>query len=326
MSGDHGLRSSITATINALNQNSALHISLVGDEPSILLALAQKKYNPEQLQIHHSPDIVAMDEIPSKALRYKKQSSMYRVLEMLRDGHVSGVISAGNTGALVAMSCIVLKRLSGVSRPAICAPIPAQNGYTLMLDLGANISCDAAQLYQFAVMGASLSKALGASDTPRLALLNIGAELIKGPSVVKEAAELISADPRLNYVGFAEGNDIFSEQIDVVVCDGFTGNVALKVCEGTASFIRNQLKTKFEQSIYGRLSAILAMPVLKAFQGEINPDRYNGAALLGLNGVVIKSHGSSGVESFESAIHQAALAVSEGVTQSIGTQIGTNKL
>jgi glycerol-3-phosphate acyltransferase PlsX len=323
MSGDHGLRSSISATLNALNQNSALHISLVGDEPTIRSALAEKTYDSARLQICHSPDVVAMDELPSKALRYKKNSSMYRALELLRDGEVAGMISAGNTGALVAMGCIILDRLPGVRRPAICAPLPAENGFTLMLDLGANINCDAEQLYQFAVMGSSLSKALDGRESPRLALLNVGAELMKGTSIVKEAAELISANPHLNYIGFAEGNDIFSEHIDVMICDGFTGNVALKVCEGTANFIRGQLKAKFMQSLYGKLAALVVKPVLSAFQKEINPERYNGAALLGLNGVVIKSHGGSSAESFEAAIHQAARAVECNLTQLIATQINT---
>ncbi|MBW2939209.1 phosphate acyltransferase PlsX [Zhongshania aquimaris] len=325
MSGDHGLRSSLSATLNALNRNSALHVSLVGDEPAIVNALATKKYDPARLQIVHSTDVVTMDDIPSKALRYKKQSSMYRALELLRDGSVAGVVSAGNTGALVAMSCIILDRLPGVRRPAICAPVPAHNGVTYMLDLGANISCDAEQLYQFAVMGSALAKALDGRERPRLALLNVGAELIKGTSVVKEAAELISANPQLNYVGFAEGNDIFSEQIDVMICDGFTGNVALKVCEGTANFIRGQLKAKFVQSLYGKIAAVVVKPVLSAFAREINPDRYNGAALLGLNGVVIKSHGSSGAASFESAIHKAAKAVECHLPQLIATQINTTE-
>jgi glycerol-3-phosphate acyltransferase PlsX len=325
MSGDLGLRSSISASLNALKQNSALHILLVGDEPAIQSALAESLYDPTRLQICHSPDVVTMDEIPSKTLRDKKNSSMYRALELLRDGNVAGVVSAGNTGALVAMSCIILKRLPGVRRPAICAPVPARNGYTFMLDLGANITCDSAQLYQFALMGSALSKALDGRESPRLALLNVGAELIKGTSVVKDAAELISTDPRLNYVGFAEGNDIFSEQIDVMVCDGFVGNVALKVCEGTANFIRDQLKAKFKQSLYGKLAGLVVKPVLSGFQQDINPERYNGAVLLGLNGVVIKSHGGSGVESFEAAIHQAARAVRSELTQLIAAQIDTTK-
>ncbi|CAA0118981.1 Phosphate acyltransferase [Zhongshania aliphaticivorans] len=321
MSGDHGLRSSISASLNALNQNSALHISLVGDEAAIRSALASKNYDTSRVLICHSPDVVTMDDLPSKALRYKKKSSMYRALELLRDGDVAGVISAGNTGALVAMGCIILDRLPGVRRPAICAPVPAENGYTLMLDLGANIDCDAEQLYQFAVMGSALSSVLDGRDSPRLALLNVGAELIKGTSVVKEAAELISADSSLNYIGFAEGNDIFSEEIDVMVCDGFTGNVALKVCEGTANFIRGQLKATFMQSLYGKLAALLVKPVLNAFQKDINPERYNGAALLGLNGVVIKSHGGSSEESFEAAIHQAARAVHRDLTQAIASRL-----
>ncbi|WP_269620866.1 phosphate acyltransferase PlsX [Zhongshania sp. BJYM1] len=323
MSGDHGLRSSISATLNTLNQNSALHISLVGDEPSILSALAGKNYDSSRLKVFHSPDVVTMDDVPSKALRYKKHSSMYRALELLRDGEVSGVVSAGNTGALVAMGCILLDRLPGVRRPAICARVPAIAGYTYMLDLGANISCDAEQLHQFAVMGSSLTRALDGRESPRVALLNVGAELIKGTSVVKEAAEIISADTSLNYVGFAEGNDIFSDRIDVIICDGFAGNVALKVCEGTADFIRGQLTARFNKNWYGKFAALVVMPVLSAFKRDINPDQYNGAALLGLNGVVIKSHGSSNVAGFESAIHQAEKAVKRDLTQLISAQINS---
>ncbi|WP_373095591.1 phosphate acyltransferase PlsX [Zhongshania sp.] len=321
MSGDHGLRSSIPATVYALNHNSALHILLVGDEPSILLALASEKYDPQRLAIHHAPDIVAMDDQPSRTLRSKKKSSMYQALELLRDGAVSAVVSAGNTGALVAMSCVVLERLPGIKRPAICAPVPAQNGHTYVLDLGANVECNAEQLHQFAQMGSALCRVLGGSEMPRIGLLNVGSELTKGTTEVRDAAELLASDTGLNYIGFVEGGDIFSADVDVVVCDGFAGNVALKVCEGTASFIANELRARFKKTFYGMLVGLLARPLINAFQRDINPDRYNGAALLGLNGVVVKSHGSSGTAGFQSAIRQAARAVDHDLQAQIEKQL-----
>lgn len=324
MSGDHGLRSSIPASVNALNLNSALHIVLVGDEPTIELSLVGKKYDPQRLSIHHAPDVVTMDDKPSRALRNKKNSSMYCALELLRDGKVAAVVSAGNTGALVAMSCVVLERLPGIKRPAICAPVPAHGGHTYLLDLGASVECDAAQLYQFAVMGSALCRVLDRREAPRVALLNIGSELIKGTVAIREAADLIAADSGLNYQGFAEGGDIFSADVDVVVCDGFAGNVALKVCEGTAKFIASTLRARFKKTLYGILIGLLSRPIMAAFQRDINPERYNGAALLGLRGVVIKSHGGSGVESFESAIKQAARALSLDLQSQIEQQLKPN--
>ncbi len=323
MSGDHGLRSSIPATVNALNLNSALHILLVGDEPAITLALASEKFDSTRLSVHHAPDVVAMDDQPSRTLRSKKKSSMYIALELLRDGIVSAVVSAGNTGALVAMSCVVLTRLPGIKRPAICAPVPAVNGHTFLLDLGANVECDAQQLHHFAQMGSALCRVLDGSESPRVGLLNIGSELTKGTATIRDAAELISADSRLNYCGFIEGGDLFSADVDVVVCDGFAGNVALKVCEGTASFIASQLRARFKKNLYGMFVGLLARPVITAFQRDINPDRYNGAALLGLNGIVVKTHGSSGAQGFQSAIRQAARAVRNDLQAQIEKQLET---
>tara|TARA_R110002167_G_scaffold115127_1_gene289168 strand:+ start:1459 stop:2460 length:1002 start_codon:yes stop_codon:yes gene_type:complete len=321
MSGDHGLRSSIPATVSALNLNSDLHILLVGDKPSITLALAGEKFDSSRLSVQHAPDVVAMDDQPSRTLRTRKSSSMYLALELLRDGQVSAVVSAGNTGALVAMSCVVLKRLPGIKRPAICAPVPALNGYTYLLDLGANIDCDAQQLHQFAQMGSALCRVLDGRAAPRLALLNIGSELTKGTAAVRDAAVRIAADAKLNYCGFVEGGDLFSADVDVVVCDGFAGNVALKVCEGTASFIASQLRARFKKTVYGMLVGFLARPIIAAFQRDINPDRYNGAALLGLNGVVIKAHGGSAALGFQSAIRQAASAVRYDLQAQIEKQL-----
>jgi glycerol-3-phosphate acyltransferase PlsX len=321
MSGDHGLHSSIPASVNALNENSELHLVLVGDRIAIAAALAEFRYDSSRLSVHHAPDVVAMDDEPASTLRHKKNSSMYIALQLLRDGDVAGVVCAGNTGALVAMSCVLLERLPGIRRPAICAPIPAEGGYTLMLDLGANVECSAQQLHQFAVMGASLSKLIDDRVSPRVGLLNIGAELMKGTVEVREAAELLKADVSLNYIGYIEGGDIFSDHVDVVVCDGFTGNVALKVCEGTANFIGQQLTLSFKRTLYGLLAGVLVKPLLSAFQRQIDPERYNGAALLGLNGVVVKSHGGSGPASFQSAIRQAARAVRTKLPEQIAEQL-----
>ena len=225
MGGDVGLRSTIPASILALNENSQLHITLVGDEPAIRQQLEKARFDSPRLTVHHAPDVVPMDEKPAQALRSRPQSSMAVALELLRDGKVGGVLSAGNTGALVAMSCIIVQRLEGVRRPAICAAIPADNHHTYMLDLGANVQCGAEELRQFAVMGSALASSIDGLESPRLGLLNIGEELIKGTPVLQEAAQMLEGDAALNYIGFIEGGDIFSARVDVVVCDGFVGNI-----------------------------------------------------------------------------------------------------
>lgn len=309
MGGDFGLRSTVPASVLALNENSDLHLTLVGDQAAIEEALRRHRYDPSRLDIIHAKDSVAMDEKPVVALRHKRESSMAIALELLRDGNVAAVVSAGNTGALVAMGCFIVERMANVRRPAICAPIPSDDGHTYMLDLGANTECSALELAQFAVMGAALARVIDGREAPRVGVLNIGAELIKGTQNVRDAGELIAANPRLNYVGFVEGGDIFTGRADVVVCDGFVGNVALKVSEGTASFIGRQLRAQLSASSLGKLIGVLLKPVVARVQRANDPRRYNGAVLLGLKGLVIKGHGGSDAASLLITLRQASRAV-----------------
>ncbi len=321
MGGDFGLRSSIPASILALNENSALHITLVGNEPAVREALVGTDVDFSRLSIVHAPDVVAMDDKPSQALRGKRQSSMAIALELLRDGQVAAVLSAGNTGALVAMGCVIVQRLDGVRRPAICAPLPSDQHHTYMLDLGANVECSAEELRQFAVMGSALCASVDGVATPRVGLLNIGEELTKGTQLLKEAAALLRDDSRLNYIGFVEGGDIFGDRVDVVVCDGFAGNIALKVSEGAASYINRTLRKQLRESLWGRLAGLLLLPVLRRFQRRHDPRHYNGAVLLGLNGLVVKSHGSSDVAAYLAAIRQTTRALGQDLPKRIAEQL-----
>lgn len=321
MSGDHGLRSSLPAAAKAIAEIPLLKLTLLGQKQAILDECQRRSIDPGLFTLIDVPDVIGMDDSPSVALRQKQQSSMWKAIELLRDGEVEGVVSAGNTAALVALSRFLLERSPGIRRPAMCAPLPGDGGDTYMLDLGANVDCKAEELLQFAQMGAALVTCLKGIDSPRVALLNIGEEASKGTDLVREAANLLAAAPGLNYTGFIEGFDLFTHKADVIVCDGFVGNIALKVCEGTASYISRQLKDRFSDSWYGMLSGLFVQPLLKDFKDDINPDEYNGAALLGLSGVVVKSHGSSSKKSFYSAIRHAAKAVDQQLPQRIAQQL-----
>lgn len=305
MGGDHGLRSSLPAAVNSLKHFSHLHIVLVGDADRIR---AELPLLPNRLSIVDAKQIVEMNDRPATAMRQKHQSSMRIAIDLLAGQQVDAVVSAGNTGALMAMGLLVLKTLPGIDRPAIAASVPTRNGQCLLLDLGANVDCDADQLQQFARMGSALVAVEGVSK-PRVALLNIGVESTKGNDLVKAAAELLSRDTHINYCGFVEGDTLFRGTADVVVCDGFAGNIALKVCEGAASLIAKKLKQHFGRNIFTRIAAIFALPVLRALYRELDPQQYNGACLLGLRGVVVKSHGNSSITGFESAITRAVNAV-----------------
>jgi phosphate acyltransferase len=306
MSGDHGLRVSLPAAIAALETYPDLHLLLVGDAASIAAAI------PAGLRaraaIVAATQVVAMDDKPSHALRHKPDSSMRLAIDALARGEVDAVVSAGNTGALMAMGVFALHTLDGIDRPAFCAPVPTRQGHCYLLDLGANVDCSAAQLQQFAWMGAALSATLDGVSKPRVALLNIGAEAIKGNEQVKAAANRLAADPQIHYVGYVEGDGIFSGTADVIVCDGFVGNVALKVCEGTARLVRDKIRAAFTGNALSRLLGAVAQPVLNVLRDELDPQRYNGAVLLGLRGVVVKSHGNSTALSFEQAIGVALRA------------------
>lgn len=318
MSGDHGADTVIAAALNTLKHRDDVRLILVGDRVQLEARLAQMGQAgvADRLQIQHAAEVVGMDESPSRALRFKKDSSMRVALDMVKDGRAQACVSAGNTGALMATARYVLKTLPGIDRPAISTAIPSIEGYTQVLDLGANVDCTAEHLFQFAVMGSVLASAVHGLERPRIGLLNIGEEEIKGNDQVKEAARLLSASS-LNYIGFVEGDDVFKGGVDVVVCDGFVGNVALKTSEGVAKMISHYMREAFSRNVLTRLAGAVAMPVLKAFRNRIDPRRYNGASLLGLRGIAIKSHGGADALAFENAINVAALEVQKAVPERI---------
>lgn len=323
MGGDHGPTEIVPAALLALRQHRDLNIILVGQEQVLTRLLEElgARENP-RLQVMHAPDVVEMHEQPSVALRSRKQTSMRLAIELVRDGGANACVSAGNTGALMALARNILKMLPGVDRPAICTTMPGIKGETHLLDLGANVDPNSEQLFQFAVMGAELTSAVLNIDSPSVALLNVGAEEIKGNDMVKQAALLLSQS-HLNYAGFVEGNDIYSGKVNVIVCDGFTGNIALKASEGVAEFLSHNAKAEFEKSLYGRLAAVISLPILRAIKRKIDPRRYNGASLLGLRGIVVKSHGSADKVSFAHAIDEAVLEVQKNVPERISARLET---
>jgi glycerol-3-phosphate acyltransferase PlsX len=325
MGGDTGLDVVVPAAITAANQHPDVQFILVGDEAKLKLAIATAGAtgNP-RLKIHHASQKVEMDELASSAMRNKKDSSMRVALNLVKGGVAHACVSAGNTGALMATSRFVLKMLPGIDRPAICTSLPSLTGHTLMLDLGANVDCNAEHLFQFALMGSVLAGAVDGNEHPRVGLLNIGEEEIKGNEQVKQAAQLLSAGMP-DYAGYAEGDDIYKGGFDVIVCDGFVGNVSLKTGEGLAKMIAEFMKQEFKRNIFTKLSALIAMPVLKAFRRHIDPRAYNGASLLGLRGIVIKSHGGADVFAFSNAIKVAILQVRENVPERITTQLQSHK-
>ncbi|MPQ66012.1 MULTISPECIES: phosphate acyltransferase PlsX [Pseudomonas] len=315
MGGDFGPRSIVQASIACLSATPSLHLTLVG-QPSQLepLIASYPTVDRARLTITPASEIITMDERPSQALRGKPDSSMRVALQLLRDDKVQACVSAGNTGALMALSRHVLKTLPGIDRPAMVAAIPTQRGYCQLLDLGANVDCSAEHLFQFAVMGAVAAEALGVLR-PRVALLNVGTEDIKGNQQVKLAATLLQQARGLNYIGFVEGDGLYRGEADVVVCDGFVGNILLKSSEGLATMIAARIEALFRQNLASRLVGALALPLLKRLQADLAPARHNGASFLGLQGIVIKSHGSAGVEGFQSAIARALIEIQENLPE-----------
>jgi len=321
MGGDHGPSVVVPAALQALAEHDDLALILVGDEQVLTRELsARGAAAGERLQIRHTSQTVAMDEPPASVLRTKKDSSMRVAVDLVKDGTAHACVSAGNTGALMATARFVLKTLPGIDRPAICFALPTIKGHTHMLDLGANLHADAETLFQFAVMGAALTSAVDNINRPSVGLLNIGSEEIKGHEQVKEAGRLLAAS-ELNYAGFIEGDDIYAGTVDVVVCDGFVGNVALKTSEGVARMIRHYMEQEFRRTLWTKMVAALALPVLRAFKARIDPRQYNGASLLGLQGIVIKSHGGADVVAFTNAIKEAVLEVRKNVPQRIARQL-----
>lgn len=317
MGGDSGVVMIINAAKLALESNSRLRLILVGEESTIAEQLSVCGLSlSERLVIHHASEVVRMDDSPSVAMRNKKDSSMRVAINLVKQGDASACVSAGNTGALMAIARFVLKTLPGIDRPALCTTLPALNGHTHVLDLGANLDCTDEHLVQFAVMGATLAEAVDNVNSPRVGLLNIGAEEIKGNDAVKAAGKRLEKS-ELNYIGFVEGNEIYADTVDVVVCDGFVGNVALKTSEGLAGMISYYLKQEFKRTFVGKFIGLMAMPILNAFKNRIDWRRYNGASLLGLKGIVIKSHGSADAKAFANAIEVAMIEVAKNVPHMI---------
>ncbi len=321
MGGDHGPHVTVPAALAYLSRNPEINIVLVGLEPAIEAELRARKASVgPRLRVRHAGEVVTMDDPPALALRNKKDSSMRVTIDLVKSGEAHAGISAGNTGALMAMSRFVLKMLPGIERPAIATVLPTINGHTHVLDLGANVDCGAAHLLQFAIMGAMLVSAVEHKPAPTVGLLNIGEEDIKGNEVVKEAAELLRGS-RLNFYGNVEGDDIYKGTTDVVVCDGFVGNVALKTSEGLVQMLATFLRQEFKRNLFTRIAGLVALPVLKAFKDRVDHRRYNGASLLGLRGVIIKSHGSADPFAFECAIERAVEEVRNGVLRRISEQM-----
>lgn len=326
MGGDHGVQIPVPAAVKAVRQHQNLQLILVGDQDAIhkqLQKLAISEELNQRLPIVHTTQVVSMDESPTQALRYKKDSSMRVAINLVKEGKAQACVSAGNTGALMATAHFVLKTLSGIDRPAIIGTLPSENalGRVHMLDLGANVDSSAEHLFQFAIMGSMLTAAIDGVQKPKIALLNIGVEEIKGNEQVKQTAQLLSNCPDINYIGYQEGDSIFKSEADVIVCDGFVGNVALKSVEGLTKFIRRNIKKAFYQNILTKLAAIGAIVVLKPFLKKMNPELFNGASLLGLKGIVLKSHGNTSVIGFEKAIEKAMLEVEHNVPQLIEDKI-----
>ncbi len=318
MGGDHGPDVTVRAALDFLAKHQDVRVLLVGVEERIRPFLANS--DDSRIVVRHASEIVAMDESPALAIRNKKDSSMRVALDLVKSGEADACVSAGNTGALMAISRFVLKMLPGIDRPAICAVLPTMTGHVHVLDLGANVDCTPEHLLQFGIMGASLVGAIEHIDRPTVGILNIGEEDIKGNDVVKRAAELLK-DSGLNFVGNVEGDGVFKGEAEVIVCDGFVGNVALKVSEGLAQMLGTFLRQEFNRSVFTRIAALIALPVLKHFKRRVDHRRYNGASLLGLKGIVLKSHGSADVFSFCNALERAADTVRSGVLVRISERV-----
>lgn len=319
MGGDHGPLSTIPAAISAVTENPLLDLILCGDSAVLSQQLSELGYAEHpQLTIKHASQQVLMTDKPSVALRTKRDSSMRVALELVEKQQVQACVSAGNTGALIAMAHFVLKMLGGVERPALVSALPTTVGTPVfMLDLGATVNCDADTLFQFAVMGAVMAEEVEGIQQPKVALLNMGEEEIKGSDQIKRTSLLLSECPDIHYIGYIEGNDIFSGKADVIVCDGFVGNVALKTCEGVAKLILKRLEHALKNSMSAHLFGWLIKPLLKSIGTGVNPDQYNGASLIGLRGIVVKSHGNATKEAFLSAIRQAVREVERQVPAKI---------
>lgn len=321
MGGDHGTRVTVPAAVNSVRRDPALSVILVGQREAVEEELARLGVAADtRLSVAHASEVVGMDEAPATALRNKKDSSMRVAANLVEEGLAAACVSAGNTGALMAISRFVLKMLAGIDRPAIAAVLPTLKGHTYVLDLGANVDCSPEHLLQFGIMCSELVSSVEGKPRPTIGLLNIGAEDIKGNDLVKRAAELMRASG-LNFQGYVEGDDIYKGATDVVVCDGFVGNVALKTSEGLAQMLATYLREEFNRGWFSRLAGLVSLPVINAFKRRVDHRRYNGATLLGLRGIVVKSHGSADVFAFENAIGRAVAEARGGVLTHIAERM-----
>ena len=322
MGGDHGPHVTVPAVLEFQSAHPEVDVVLVGLRDAIEAELAAQGSSPgPRLRVRHASEVVEMDESPAQALRAKKDSSIRVAVNLVKTGEAHACVSAGNTGALMAISRFVLKTLPGIDRPAIATVLPNTRGtFTYVLDLGANVDCTPEQLMQFGIMGAMLVAAVEHKEKPSVGLLNIGVEDIKGNETVKRAADLLRASG-LNFYGNVEGDDIYKGTTDVVVCDGFVGNVALKASEGVAQMIVAALKEEYKRTLFTKLAALISLPALKAFRSRMDHRRYNGASLLGLKGIVIKSHGSADAFAFGQALARAVDEVRNSVPQRIARKM-----
>ena len=323
MGGDHGCAVCVPAAVDVLNNERDINVVLVGQLEQIQRYLPASHTFGGRLVMQAASQVVMMDERPQEALRRKKDSSMRIAIEAVKAGQADACVSAGNTGALMATARFVLKTIDGIDRPAILSRIPSAHGYTHMLDLGANVECTAEHLVQFALMGSVVAQQAFGLAAPRVGILNIGEEDIKGNEVVQEAGRLLVAAGSLNYIGFVEGDDIFSGSVDVVVTDGFTGNVALKTMEGLAHMLAARIKAEFTRNAIRKLGALAASPALKALRAGLDTRSHNGASMVGLKGIVVKSHGSADALAFANAIRVAASEARSGVPQKIAQILAT---
>ena len=322
MGGDNGPSVTVPAALRAVQSDPIIKLILVGDEPAIHAQLDANDHIAAHghFEVVHAPQVVEMNEKPSAALRGKRESSMRLALNLVKEGRASACVSAGNTGALMAMSRFVLKTLPGIDRPAICATLPGMTGHTHVLDLGANVDSGSEELFRFAVMGAVLAEAVDSRENPAVALLNVGEEEIKGNDRVKQTAALLESSS-LNYFGFVEGDDLFRGKVDVIVCDGFVGNVALKASEGAAQMLGHIAREEFSRSLLTKFGAICARSALAGLRRRADPRRYNGASLVGLRGIVVKSHGSADALSLAHAISVAAVETQKAVPGRISDRL-----
>jgi glycerol-3-phosphate acyltransferase PlsX len=324
MSGDDGVASSVPGAIQALNKHQDLFLILIGNKTAIENFIPNdiKKLENIRYNIIHTNEFISMQDEILTAIRSKKQSSMRLSIESVNQNKADACVSAGNTGALMALSKIILKMLQGIDRPAICGSFPTKDGLTHMLDLGANVQCNSNHLYQFAIMGSALVQSLEISESPKIGLLNVGSEEFKGNDTIKHSGQLLQKS-KLNYAGFVEGDDIFTGNFDLVVTDGFAGNIALKSIEGVANIISHFIKSEFNKNFFTKISAAISYPVMKAVKKKVDPRRYNGASLLGLQGVVVKSHGSADSYAFSRAINTAYYEVKNQILNKIKNLMNT---